>query len=251
MSPNLLDFFLAATRAHSFLQQLLFHEPSFGLQLEWTTSFSLIIEYKLMNLNDDTLPWSLENSPHVTVSYEDVTATGKVQFSDHPASTDDDVPNKLDILCGRDKVAFNHVGNKAFRVIISEHRERYQSSKSREAKSHITDDIIASLKEQGRRFFKFDRDIKQWYLVSDEYAHEKVSHALRSAKDPKRKTTRKKRAPVRRAYTKEEDESFVYLLTEQKKIFRELLEEEFVAPESCPMDFSIADEVTSSSAIAV
>jgi len=211
-----------------------------------------------MNLSNDIHPWDIGDDvqQEQALSFEDVApilkaCSGKVQFADPVATCDDIVPGKRDILCGRDKQAFNHVGNKRFRAIVNMNRERYQKAKNRDEKTRITDEIIASIIEGQSRFLKYDPISRLWRDVSKEYAHEKVSHALRSAKDPKKRCSRKKRVTFRRKiYTEEEDEVFNFLLSEQKKIFKELLEEELGAPEDAPIDFSIIDEI-GSSAIAV
>ena len=65
-----------------------------------------------------------------------------------------------------------------------------------------------------------------WHEVSDDYAHEKVSHALRGVKDPKKKCQQKKgKAKNQPPTTPEEDNAFRTLLAKQQRIFGELLEE--------------------------
>jgi hypothetical protein len=102
-------------------------------------------------------------------------------------------------------------------------RERYQSCSSREAKTRITDEIIKEIRKCGGRFLKLNEDTNTYEDVGDEYAHEKVSHALRSAKDPKKKAPRKKRKIVRKPPTPQENKTFEFLYTEQQRIFQELL----------------------------
>ena len=191
-----------------------------------------------MNLSIDTTPspiMSLEAQQ--TLTFEDVapilrltsSSFGKMHPTKETTSNKKDgeiVPGKLDILCGRDKVSYGHVGNRRFRVIVAINRERYQSSSSRDAKTRITDEIIKDIRQCGGRFLKLNEETNTYEDVGDEYAHEKVSHALRSAKDPKKKAPRKKRKVVRKPPTPQENRAFDFLYTEQQKIFQQLLAEQ-------------------------
>ena len=204
-----------------------------------------------------------------TLSYKDIEEllrinSGKIRFSDtlytcdpidpeksdetcertHPFqhSYDPIVPEKFDILCGRDRMASTHIGNKRYRVIIAMNRERYQNAKTRDQKTRITNEVISTFQKSqpGGRFLKFDPNSNAWYDVGLEYAHEKVSHALRSAKDPNMKGIRKKRGEAHKIYTQREDETFKILLAEQQKIFKELLQEEEIFED--PIDFSLVED---------
>lgn len=204
-------------------------------------------------MNDISRQSSVE--PEQTISCGDVMTSapssswfGKVHFGDNAKLCDDFSPNKFDIICGRDRQAFNHTGNRRFRVIIKIHRARYQACKTRDEKSKITDEIIDSIQEKCK-FLKYDDTTKLWSEVSREYAHEKVSHALRSAKDPSMKKPRKKRA-VRKTYTPQEDETFRQLLAAQQQIFQGYFRDETPAAEFS-MDFSLIDEIASNPAISV
>lgn len=185
-----------------------------------------------MNLSFDIAPTPLESQN--TLSYEDIapllrftsSSSGRFLFhKDEPQKAADNhiVPDKLDILCGRDKESYSHVGNKQFRVIVATNRERYQSCTSRDEKTRITTEIIKSIRDSGGRFLRKNESSKLYEDVGDEYAHEKVSHALRSAKDPKKKQPRKKRKTVRKAPTPQENQAFEFLYREQQQIFQELL----------------------------
>ena len=180
-------------------------------------------------------------------SFQQITL-GKVPFAENKELGDDFSPNTFDIICGRDRLAFNHPGNRRFRVIVKIHRERYQTCKSRDEKSKITDEIIDSIQQKGR-FLKYDDVAKLWCVVTQEYAHEKVSHALRSAKDPSKKKPRKKRV-VRMTYTPEEDETFRQLLAAQQEIFQGYVGVEKPADEFA-VDFSVIDEIGSNLTISV
>jgi hypothetical protein len=145
------------------------------------------------------------------------------------SSSDDPVVHdvqKYDILCGRDKITHSHVGNKRFRNIVMMHREDYQTATSREAKSKITFAVVAMIRQSGGRFLKQDEESGAWKNVGDEYARDKVSHALRSAKDPNRPRIRRRREAKLNIPTPEEDALFEATLSDQQLIFKGLLLQE-------------------------
>mmetsp|Transcript_27998 Transcript_27998/g.68164 ORF Transcript_27998/g.68164 Transcript_27998/m.68164 type:complete len:216 (-) Transcript_27998:43-690(-) len=128
-----------------------------------------------------------------------------------------------DVLCGRDKVSHAHVGNKRFRQIIEKNREEYQTAPSRDAKTTITCRIVAMIRDSGGRFLKQNAKTNEWEDVGDGYAREKVSHALRSAKDPNRPRIKKPRKVTKHVPTPDEDAQFETVLCDQRKIFEQLL----------------------------
>jgi hypothetical protein len=170
---------------------------------------------------------TLTRKPQETLSYEESVSllheSGKVRISKDWTCYDKIVPAELDVLCGRDSESVSHVGNRRFRAIIAMNRERYQNAKTRDEKYRITDETI---KATGGHFLRKDPKTNILYDVGHFYAHEKVSHALRSAKDPKKKRTRKQRTIVPENPTKEENLVDEMLLSEQQLIFGEILIEE-------------------------
>ena len=131
-----------------------------------------------------------------------------------------------DVLCGRDKLSYAHVGNKRFRQIIAINREAYQTAPSRENKTSITCDIGNMVREYGGRILKVDDATGEWVEVGDSYAREKVSHALRSAKDPNRPRIKKRREIRKHVPSPEEDVLFGEALRDQQRIFQVLIERE-------------------------
>jgi hypothetical protein len=128
-----------------------------------------------------------------------------------------------DVLCGRDKQSHAHVGNKHFRRIIETHREDYQNAQCRDQKTNITCQVIETIHSIGGRFLKLNENSGLWEEVSEPYAREKVSHALRSAKDPNRPKVKKPRKTKQYVPTAEEDIQFEHALKTQKEIFQTLL----------------------------
>jgi len=94
-------------------------------------------------------------------------------------------PQSIDVLGGRGSKAFHHTGNRWLRKTIVELLESYKKSKKggRE-KSSIVRNIIEIIREEGRRFLKFDKDAQQWYDAGFNEARLKIGHAFRDASLP-------------------------------------------------------------------
>lgn len=137
------------------------------------------------------------------------------------------VPGDLDIILGRDKEAFNHVGNHRYRVIIDNYGKLYQSQENRDAKTRMTGEIIKSIRSAGSRFLQKNKDTGLYEEVGD--VHEKVSHALRSSNKSKKKSSssttgaRKSRSKLP---TQQENRAFGFLYHEQQKVLQELITRE-------------------------
>jgi hypothetical protein len=134
---------------------------------------------------------------------------------------------RTDVLCGRDKLSRAHIGNKRFRHIIAINREAYQTAPSRENKTSITCHIVTMVRAYGGRFLKLNETTGEFRELGEHYILEKVSHALRSAKDPNRPCS-KKRREVQKCHvpTPEEDALFQETLRDQQEIFQSLVERE-------------------------
>ena len=129
-----------------------------------------------------------------------------------------------DIICGRDKLSHSHCGNKRFRQIIEQNRERYQNAQSRDKKTEITCSIVAMIHSFGGRFLKLDESDGELKEISCDAAHEKVSHALRSAKDKSQPKIKRKRVVPKYVPTQEENDLYQAALAEQKRIYQQLIE---------------------------
>lgn len=131
----------------------------------------------------------------------------------------------VDVYCGRDKRTHSHPGNKRFRELIASYREQYQQASLREQKTRITTEIINQVHSYGGRFMKLRDEgssLQEWYEVDAANTHDKVSHALRSAKDPTRPRQAKERKVKIEKPTPMEEEIFQRVLTKQKHYYREL-----------------------------
>jgi hypothetical protein len=88
-------------------------------------------------------------------------------------------PCEIDILCGRGRAFVNHHGNKIFKNAIHDNLRRYIQAPKRFDKSLIAASIGSSLRDSGARFLKQDKKSKRYSELSDDQAHEKISHAFR------------------------------------------------------------------------
>jgi hypothetical protein len=83
-----------------------------------------------------------------------------------------------DVLCGRRKDSFNHVGNRRFRVIISLNLQRYINSPTRFDRSDMILSLVRELRDKvGVRFLK--KKGSKFVELSEKECREKVGHALR------------------------------------------------------------------------
>jgi len=82
-----------------------------------------------------------------------------------------------DVLCGRDREAFNNIGNRRFRVTVSILLDRYVSAKSRQDKSLVILAVIDIVRGNGGRFVR-QRD-GVLVELDDKQTREKVGHCLR------------------------------------------------------------------------
>jgi hypothetical protein len=89
------------------------------------------------------------------------------------------VPSSRDVLLGRGRGFFNHVGNIRYRGIIEDLKDKYDASK-RATKLEITKDVAQMIHESGGRFLKDDG--AGWGVVDGDVARLKVSHSFRAAR---------------------------------------------------------------------
>jgi len=83
-----------------------------------------------------------------------------------------------DILCGRDKLAFNNIGNRRFRVTMNLNMPRYLQATTRYEKSTVIISIVRMLRDEvGARFLK--KKGKIYVEIDEKEARSKVGHALR------------------------------------------------------------------------
>lgn len=83
-----------------------------------------------------------------------------------------------DILCGRGGEANLWEGNIRYRAVIEESKPKYNAS-AKYIKTLMSQEIVDQMKEEGRRFIKFDKDSEEWFLFPNLAARRKAGQALR------------------------------------------------------------------------
>lgn len=90
-------------------------------------------------------------------------------------------PGPYDVICGRGKRTYNHVGNRRFRLTIQLNIDGYAKAVSKLDKSLVVILIVDTIREAKGGFVKRDPKIGTWMDIGDQLAREKVGHALRDA----------------------------------------------------------------------
>jgi hypothetical protein len=112
----------------------------------------------------------------------------KLTYSVSKILPDGFCPSSKDILCGRGKGSYDHIGNCRFRVIIAMNLKSYVESKTKLNKSMIVNTIVENVRESSPAtggFVKNDFITGKWMTLDNSVARSKVGHALRDAIDLK------------------------------------------------------------------
>ncbi|KAL7563072.1 hypothetical protein ACA910_022565 [Epithemia clementina (nom. ined.)] len=104
-----------------------------------------------------------------------------------------------DVLCGRGKESFNHVGNKRFRETITNSLQDYSNAETRVEKSLVVLSIFDSIRTRGGRFLKRDDAEGRWYELSDQQTKDKIAHAVRDAVNSTEARRAGKKLPPKKA----------------------------------------------------
>lgn len=91
-------------------------------------------------------------------------------------------PSDDDVICGRGKKCYAHIGNDRFRKRVTGMLGEYQKARSKLDKSKVLSDVVEQVRLNSPRggFVKQDSD-GRWYEVGDFLAREKTSQAFRDA----------------------------------------------------------------------
>jgi hypothetical protein len=107
-------------------------------------------------------------------------------------------PENYDIICGKGKSFFNHIGNRRFRVTIELYLPQYQAAQTKSGKSAIVNNVVnlirSSTSSGAGGFIRFDKKTNRWMELGDAGSREKVGQAIRDAltqRDPSKKRARK------------------------------------------------------------
>mmetsp|Transcript_9318 Transcript_9318/g.12513 ORF Transcript_9318/g.12513 Transcript_9318/m.12513 type:complete len:193 (+) Transcript_9318:77-655(+) len=92
------------------------------------------------------------------------------------------IPSSCDIICGKGKDCYDHIGNKWFRHIVSLYIDEYLAAgENKFKKIKIVSAIFNKVQESGNNtgFVSKDRRSGEWRAVSVTRAREKIGHELR------------------------------------------------------------------------
>jgi len=110
-----------------------------------------------------------------------IAANGNTQFT-----------NGNDVLCGRGKAYAKNPGNINFLILIKATLQIYIDAKSPIDRSGIVAALLSNITNSGARFIKKDPNTKEWYVMSQEMAHDKIGHSIRDAIARQNKMNRNK-----------------------------------------------------------
>lgn len=86
-------------------------------------------------------------------------------------------PRDEDIIFGKTRLAYKHIGNQRFRITIGAHVQEYIDKKDRSYRTELILRIMETIRQEGGRFLKYRHE--RWVDVGDRIARSKVGHALR------------------------------------------------------------------------
>lgn len=100
---------------------------------------------------------------------------GKTQQDNLPRSIalpKDYSPQSFDVLCGRGRDYYQHVGNQRFRLIVSLSLQRYARAMTKHDKGLIIISIVDTIRQASPHggFIRFDRKSGNWYEIGDDAA---------------------------------------------------------------------------------
>ena len=121
-------------------------------------------------------------------------------------------PTNNCVICGRGKIARNHIGNKRFRALLKKFAHKYGDASSKVEKSIVVSEIVETVRQAAKPyggFVKQSCDGKGWVEVGDEMAREKVGSNLRDLLHAQYKSSTKAKLVRRRVEITDEVESLV------------------------------------------
>lgn len=90
-------------------------------------------------------------------------------------------PEPVDVLCGRGRMCFSHVGNDSYRLLISKHVRSYQSAPTKKAKMNVIHNVVEIIIDRGGRFLVRNKGEGHWTDGGIKQGKKKTGHALRDA----------------------------------------------------------------------
>jgi hypothetical protein len=136
-------------------------------------------QWSLSSIEDDTIvvpSFNVSNSNHAT-STNSTSAKSTNKTKDKKEETYVDAPGKMNVLLGRGRHHIQHPGN-AYLINLVKLRSNEFGSVNKREKRRIVEEIFDKVIEKGS-FIRYDRASQSWVEVSQNYALEKISQALR------------------------------------------------------------------------
>jgi len=93
----------------------------------------------------------------------------------------DFTPQSYDIIIGRGRRCFNHVGNQELRRTVASRLVLYLAATSQKDKTEIISSVLEELRDRGINFVKLNPRSEKWFDVGDHAAREKISQTFRDA----------------------------------------------------------------------
>merc|ERR1719399_835593 len=90
-------------------------------------------------------------------------------------------PGLFDVICARGKSAYNHEGNRRFRMIVASAAEKYSKVESKLQRSMIVTDIVDTIRSMGNGFVRRSTETGEWVACSEVMCREKVGQHFRNA----------------------------------------------------------------------
>ncbi|CAB9528976.1 expressed unknown protein [Seminavis robusta] len=84
-----------------------------------------------------------------------------------------------DVLCGRSKQSFNHVGNRRFRDLVASAVDIYNNASTRLDKAAVVNSVVEEVHQSGGRFLRHGDEKGTWRVLGYSQCREKVGHAIR------------------------------------------------------------------------
>ena len=138
---------------------------------------------------------SKPSEPKADEIYSDTDANQEEEKSDV------EVPTKFDVLCGQSRICANHTGNRRFQVVLDIYATRYDAARSKQEKMTLTKEIVGCIGTSGGRFLKYKDGV--WTEISSVMARDKVSHALRTKVQSRKKQEEAEQANASKKKDKE------------------------------------------------
>jgi hypothetical protein len=71
-------------------------------------------------------------------------------------------PKTFDVLCGRGRDCYEHVGNKEFRDMIDSNVRVYAETETKQERGTIVTGIVRRIRKNGGSFLRFDNEQQIW-----------------------------------------------------------------------------------------